>query len=107
MRFTNKNTLLTLAVLLCLVSASMPCEANKSLDASSPHDSEQSKEKYIDSDFEQIQKAAVQGNDQAQYNLGLFYGNDERQKALYWFQKAAEQGHVKAQIATGNYYRME
>lgn len=48
--------------------------------------------------------AAVQGSETAQYNLGLCYetGRGVEQdidEAAEWYEKAAEQGNVKAQAA--------
>lgn len=46
-------------------------------------------------------KAAQRGNPEAQYNLGLLYatgidGPPDKEKALYWLQKADEQGFIPA-----------
>ena len=42
-------------------------------------------------------KAAKQGEVNAQYELALYYDEQQQQKeALKWFQKAAEQGHNEA-----------
>jgi TPR repeat protein len=52
------------------------------------------------------QKAAVQGDAGAQYNLGVMYimgqgvPQDEA-KAVHWWIKAAEQGHAEAQKSLG------
>jgi hypothetical protein len=51
-------------------------------------------------------KAAEQGYDMAQCNLGLMYARGEGvaqdcAEAVKWFQKAAEQGYVKAQHNLG------
>ena len=53
-------------------------------------------------DFNQTQRLASQGNASAQYNLGvMYYKGDgvpqDRYKATEWFQKAANQGHIKAE----------
>jgi len=53
-------------------------------------------------------KAADQGNDLGQYNVGLIYERsrslqDLRQSA-YWYQKAAEQGVADAQLNLGMLY---
>jgi len=47
------------------------------------------------------QNAAENGNIKAQFNLALLYENGEGieqnlEKALYWYQKAAENGDAKA-----------
>jgi uncharacterized protein len=48
-----------------------------------------------------VRKAAKAGNPEAQFRLGVMYGNGDGVKldyaeALSWFQKAAEQGHDSA-----------
>jgi tetratricopeptide (TPR) repeat protein len=59
-----------------------------------------------------LQSEAGQGDYVSQFYLaccfmngwgGLERNNDE---SAYWFKRAAEQGHVCAQIFTGNYYRL-
>jgi TPR repeat protein len=58
----------------------------------------------------QYQKAADQGNANAQYNLGVMYANgqgvakDDAQAAS-WYRKAAEQGSALAQNNLGSMYR--
>ena len=54
-------------------------------------------------------KAAEQGHDYAQFNLGCCYYNGEGVSQNYeeeakWFRKAAEQGHAKAQFGLGCCY---
>jgi len=62
------------------------------------------KNKYSKSAIKMLKKAAVYGNAQAQYVLGMLYSNEERdEKAMYWLSKAAGQGHNNAQF-TYNYY---
>ena len=56
------------------------------------------------------QKAANQGNADAQFNLGLTYkeGQEVQQDnkmAAKWYQKAAEQGHVTSQFNLGLLYQ--
>ena len=60
-------------------------------------------------DFNQVQKAANQGDAAAQYNLGYMYSKGEgvRQddaKAVEWYQKAANQGDANAQTNLGVMY---
>ena len=50
-----------------------------------------------------LQPLAVGGDVQAQYYLGLSY--EYRPEAAVWFQKAAEQGHAKAQYFLYSSYR--
>ena len=52
--------------------------------------------------FELYQKAANLGNGNAQYNLALIYesGNGIEKnidKAIYWYEKSAKQGHQNSQ----------
>ena len=54
-------------------------------------------------------KAADQGYDRAQYNLGIMYYNgqgvpQDYSEAFKWLRKAAEQGHAKAQSWIGAMY---
>jgi TPR repeat protein len=55
------------------------------------------------------QKAANQGQAEAQYNLGIAYTfgkgvlKDYKQ-AVYWYQKAADQGYAEAQSILGIAY---
>ena len=49
-------------------------------------------------------KAAEQGDADAQYNLGVCYANGyglqkDLTQAMFWFRKAADQGHAKAREA--------
>ncbi len=47
-----------------------------------------------------LRKAANYGNAQAQYVLGMMYTNFESdERAFYWLNKAAEQGHASAKFA--------
>src|SRR5688572_27560302 len=53
--------------------------------------------------FYRYQKAAENGNTNAQYNLGCLCENDKEteknlEQAFYWYKKAAENGHIKAQF---------
>ena len=53
--------------------------------------------------------AAKQNNPFAEYNLAWCYENGKGveqnlEKAAYWFEKAAIQGDVTAQLYIGNYY---
>ncbi len=55
-------------------------------------------------------KAAEQGDEVAQYNLGVMYylGDGIKQdyeKAFYWFQKAAEQNYAPAQYNLSVMYK--
>jgi TPR repeat protein len=54
-------------------------------------------------------KAAEQGNDSAQCNLGVMYNNGEGvpqdyKEAVKWYTKAAEQGYAQAQYNLGLMY---
>lgn len=61
------------------------------------------------SEFEDTLKKAEQGNDKAQYSLGLMYAKgqgvaQDYKQATYWFTKAAELGGVAAQYILGLMY---
>ena len=47
---------------------------------------------------------AKRGNKEAQYELGYSYYGRNHSKAIYWFTKAAEQGHAGAMHKLGEYY---
>ena len=60
-------------------------------------------------DWEALKEAAEQGNDQAQFNLGLMYANgdgfpEDDTEAVHWYRKAAEQGNAWAQTGLGLMY---
>jgi hypothetical protein len=49
---------------------------------------------------------AEQGDAEAQYNLGIIYGNEQNYKiAIKWYTLAAEQGHALSQFNLGEMYR--
>jgi uncharacterized protein len=57
-----------------------------------------------------LRPLAMKGDARAQFNLGVMYANgiggvakDDRE-AVFWWLKAAEQGHAKAQATLGNRY---
>lgn len=59
-----------------------------------------------------IMPIAEKGNAKAQYILGKYYswgyGEDcDNQKAIYWFEKAADKGNEKAAEALANLYRYD
>ena len=59
-----------------------------------------------------ITPIAEKGNAKAQYMLGKYYscgyGEDcNNQKAIYWFEKAADKGNEKAAEALTNLYRYD
>jgi TPR repeat protein len=54
-----------------------------------------------------LQKAAINGNAQAQYGIGVYFkGFVELQKALEWFEKSAYQGNADAQYELGKLYQI-
>ena len=64
----------------------------------------------IDEAFEWYMKAAKQGHADSQFSLGYMYyygtGVDkDRQEAIYWFKKAAENGNMKAKSFLNSVYR--
>jgi len=67
-----------------------------------------SKENFKDA-FKWFEKAALDGNSKAQYNLGYFYtgglGVDrDLKKSLQWYEKAATAGNIDAQLNLGFMY---
>lgn len=49
--------------------------------------------------FEETQRAAEQGDADAQYHLGMFYNlQNDYIKCKYWYKKSADQGNIDAQI---------
>ena len=68
---------------------------------------------YKQSDYQTAFKLwlplAEQGNEDAQFNLGVMYDDGRGVKqdgfeAVKWYRKAAEQGHAKAQFILGGLY---
>jgi hypothetical protein len=62
-----------------------------------------------DSKREFLEEAAQQEDAQAQYDLGKTYfsnslGENDYEKAFYWYEKAAQQDHAEAQSALGSMY---
>ncbi len=62
-------------------------------------------------DYQQIIKAADQGDAQSQYQLGLMYelgiGTEkDLHQAFVWYQKSANQAHAKAQYNLGIFYAL-
>jgi TPR repeat protein len=56
-------------------------------------------------------QAATEGNDEAQFSLGVCYrdgngGPQDYSQAARWFRMAAEQGHAEAQFCLGNCLRL-
>lgn len=66
---------------------------------------------FLRADNIALELAAKAGSSWAQYKLGsCYYAADEGypinyEKAAYWYEKAAENGHDKAQLAIGIAYR--
>jgi len=59
--------------------------------------------------FEEVQRAAEQGDSVSQFNLGWMYANGEsvplnHTQAFKWFRLAAEQGNADAQFTLGVMY---
>src|SRR3989344_196759 len=76
---------------------------------SSPPLSKQEATPSVEERSAQLQKQANSGDADAQFNLGVMYNKGEgvpedAAKAVEWFQKAAAQGHDKAQLALGLIY---
>ncbi len=56
-----------------------------------------------------VEKSASQGYPDAQYELGqrfsdILRGEKDESKAFSWYKKAADQGHIKAQVVIGHGY---
>lgn len=50
-------------------------------------------------------KAALQGQREAQYEMGMYCNyTGEYEQSVYWLKKAAEQGHAQAQYKLADYY---
>ena len=68
------------------------------------------KQGHIDALFQLVHLLALQGNMSAQYYLAVMYNNGadkvqrDSPKAAEWYRKAAEQGHVEAQLNLGALY---
>lgn len=60
--------------------------------------------------FPYLLKAAEAGNREAQFRCGELYqyedksGEFDEEKAMYWYEKAAKQGHAEAQLSYGRMY---
>lgn len=53
-------------------------------------------------------KNAEKGDMDAQYALGdVFYNEGAKVESLYWFQRAADQDHIKARYRVADHYAME
>ncbi|CAB5297795.1 unnamed protein product [Rhizophagus irregularis] len=68
-------------------------------------------EKNLEKAFHWYQKAAENGDKEAQFNLGVFYEEGigiekDEVKASYWYQKAAQQGCSNAQYRLGFLYKI-
>ena len=72
---------------------------------------EEANEEVVLSEIERQRRLAIQGNQEAQYNLGaLYYSGDsikqDYSQASLWYRRAAEQGNVDAQYSLGNMFLM-
>lgn len=98
----NKLTLLWLIFLIACVPSCSTVEQRNTVAF------QEAKQSYASQNYNKafgsLATPAKRGNANAQYALGYmyFYGKgvfEDRQKALYWFKLAAEQGHPSAQEA--------
>lgn len=81
----------------------------KKIEKLKPEAREESKQSKVNSEIEELELAANQGNAEAQNSLGNCYysGKGVKQdyrKAAEWYRKAAEQGDMRAQDNLGNSY---
>ncbi len=52
-----------------------------------------------DDDFPKLLEKAKTGDKNTQYELGVFYEEEHQyEKAIEWYRKSAEQGHIQAQL---------
>lgn len=51
---------------------------------------------YVSEGRHLTERFARQGNKEAQFELGKYYFGEDHDKAKYWYEKAAEQGHLEA-----------
>lgn len=80
-------------------------DAKAQFDAAKAYNNGEGVPKDIDKAIEWYQKAADQGNADAQNALGLaFKSAKDDIKAIEWFRKAADQGHADAQLNLGRAY---
>jgi len=110
----KKNILRTVGVLFLIICVSIVYEAATSPTSSSNINRaavEGESQVAVDdkSSIAQLQSAAEQGNNQAQFNLGVAYYNGQGVEkdytaAVKWWQKAAEQGNDQAQFNLGVAY---
>ena len=104
----NRKILTFILTSICLLFLARPSiaivtEYRKAVDA-------YKKEDYKTS-YKLILPLAKKGFAQAQYNLGVMYGNGkgvakDYSKAIKWWNLAADQGNGKAQINLGGMYEM-
>lgn len=77
-----------------------------------PGDATPSPPSWEDAPLDDLRRAADQGTPEAQFQLGIRYYNGEsgvvndETQAFYWFSKAAEQGHRRAQHNLGFMYKL-
>ncbi|RME61123.1 sel1 repeat family protein [Candidatus Parcubacteria bacterium] len=65
--------------------------------------------------FAPCHKAAIKGDAEAQYNVGMLYGlgehltgiTEDLDKEVYWYEKAASKGNAKAEAALGHIYEAQ
>lgn len=50
-------------------------------------------------------KSANQGFQNAQYALGVLLSKTDKDKAVYWLKKAANQGHIESALTLGDFYQ--
>ncbi|MBR6436610.1 MAG: sel1 repeat family protein, partial [Thermoguttaceae bacterium] len=102
MTLTSIICVLTIALLSVVVFTS--CSPNAEKKNETIQITESANEDVPDAEtINEWRQAAEQGDADAQYNLGVFYSQDDSvdkdmTEAVKWFRKAAELGHVEAQF---------
>ena len=102
MTLTSIICVLTIALLSVVVFTSFSPNAEKKDETIQK--TETANEDVPDAEtINEWRQAAEQGDADAQYNLGIFYSQDDSvdkdmTEAVKWFRKAAELGHVEAQF---------
>jgi TPR repeat protein len=110
MKMTLTSIICFLTIALLSVVAFTSCSPNAEKKNETIQKTETASEDVPDAEtINEWRQAAEQGDADAQYNLGIFYSQDDSvdkdmTEAVKWFRKAAEQGVVEAQYNLGICY---